>query len=55
MNHKVLYIEDEDYLARIVTETMETKGYQVLHLKDGLRILEYLSSFSPDICVLDVS
>lgn len=54
MNYKVLYIEDEDYLARIVTETMEIKGYKVLHLKDGLRILEYLSSFMPDICVLDV-
>lgn len=54
MKHKVLYIEDEDYLARIVTETMEIKGYEVLHRKDGLRILEHISSFSPDICVLDV-
>lgn len=54
MNIKVLYIEDEAYLARIVSETLETKGYEVLHKKDGTRILELISSFHPDICVLDV-
>jgi DNA-binding response OmpR family regulator len=54
MNPKVLYIEDEVYLARIVSETLETKGYEVLHKKDGTRILELISSFRPDICVLDV-
>jgi DNA-binding response OmpR family regulator len=54
MNTKVLYIEDEPYLARIVTETMELKGYKVMHKSDGLRVLEHITSFSPDICVLDV-
>jgi len=54
MKPKVLYIEDEAYLARIVSETLETKGYEVLHKKDGTRILEWINSFRPDICVLDV-
>jgi DNA-binding response OmpR family regulator len=54
MGSKILYIEDEAYMARIVSETLELKGYEVLHKKDGTRILELISSFRPDICVLDV-
>ncbi len=54
MKKKVLYIEDEPYLARIVKDTLELKGYEVMHKKDGNRILESVSSFAPDICLLDV-
>lgn len=51
---KVLYVEDEVFLARIVKETLELKGYEVMHKKDGARVIEILNSFDPDICVLDV-
>lgn len=54
LKKKILYIEDEPFLARIVTETLELKQYEVMHQKDGRRILEWVSSFSPDICILDV-
>ncbi len=54
MKKKVLYIEDEPYLARIVKDTLELKGYEVLHKKDGTRIHECISTFTPDICLLDV-
>lgn len=54
MSYRILYIEDEDHLASIVKETMELKGYEVLHQKEGLKILESIPSFKPDICVLDV-
>ena len=54
MKKKVLYIEDEPYLARIVKDTLELKGYEVLHKKDGLRIMESVTAFVPDICLLDV-
>lgn len=54
MKKKVLYIEDEIYLARIVKDTLELKGYEVLHKKDGLRIQDTISTFNPDICILDV-
>lgn len=54
MKKKVLYIEDESHLARIVKDTLELKGYEVLHKKDGLRLTETVSSFGPDICLLDV-
>ncbi len=54
MKRKILYIEDEPYLARIVQDTLELKGYEVLHKKDGSRIIEHVNNFVPDICLLDV-
>lgn len=54
MKKKVLYIEDEPFLARIVKETLELKDYDVMHRKDGGRLIELIQSFSPDICILDV-
>ena len=54
MKKKVLYIEDEPYLARIVKDTLELRGYEVLHKTDGNKIMEFVSSYAPDICLLDV-
>ena len=54
MKRKVLYLEDEPYLARIVKDTLELKGYEVMHKIDGARIHEYVTGFAPDICLLDV-
>jgi DNA-binding response OmpR family regulator len=54
MKKKVLYIEDEPYLARIVKDTLELRGYEVLHKKEGGKVMEIISSFAPDICLLDV-
>lgn len=54
MKRKVLYIEDEVYLAKIVKDTLELKGYEVLHKKDGTRIHDMVTTFNPDICILDV-
>lgn len=54
MKNKILYIEDEPFLARIVKETLELKSYEVLHKTEGTRVLEFISDFEPDICVLDV-
>ncbi|RQO31127.1 DNA-binding response regulator [Taibaiella sp. KBW10] len=54
MNYKVLYIEDEEHLASIVKETLQIKGYSVHHQKEGTKILELITSFQPDVCVLDI-
>jgi DNA-binding response OmpR family regulator len=54
MKKKVLYIEDEAYLSRVVKDTLEMKGYEVLHRKDGSRLMEQVNAFAPDICLLDV-
>lgn len=51
---KILYIEDEQALARIVTDMLRLKGYQVLHKEDGQNILSVLNSFHPDLCIFDI-
>lgn len=54
MKKKILYVEDEINLGRIVSEMMETTGFEVLLVKDGAKVMESFKSFSPDVCVLDV-
>jgi DNA-binding response OmpR family regulator len=54
MRKKILYIEDEPYLARIVKDTLELRGYEVLHKTDGSKVIEHVGHFDPDICLLDV-
>ena len=54
MNKKILYVEDEINLGRIVSETLETKGFEVLLVKDGAKVMECFKTFTPDVCVLDV-
>jgi DNA-binding response OmpR family regulator len=54
MKKKILYVEDEINLGRIVSETLEQRGYEVLLVKDGGRVMDSFKSFTPDVCVLDV-
>jgi len=51
---KILYVEDEPFLAKIVRESLESRGLTVRHLPDGRGAVQICEQFSPDICVLDV-
>ena len=51
---KILYIEDEPFLGKIVKESLESRGYEVLMLADGRELITHYQSFSPDVCVFDV-
>ncbi len=51
---KILYIEDEASLAKIVKESLQSRCYEVLHLPDGEHMMEYYHQFKPDICLFDV-
>jgi len=51
---KVLYVEDEPFLAKIVRESLESRGLSVRHLPDGRGAVHACEQFGPDICVLDV-
>lgn len=51
---KILYIEDELSLATMVKDTLEIAGYEVLHLENGLGIIEKAKTFEPHIFVIDV-
>jgi DNA-binding response OmpR family regulator len=51
---KVLYVEDEPFLARVVKESLESRDYDVSLVVDGIDALNTFNAFAPDICVLDV-
>lgn len=51
---KILYVEDEPFLGKIVKESLESRAFEVLMVTDGARTMPALTQFKPDICVLDV-
>lgn len=53
-NPKVLYVEDEIFLAKIVSETLHSRGYDVIMESDGAKVLAKFELTKPDVCVLDV-
>lgn len=54
MKTKVLYVEDEPFLGRIVKESLESRDFEVIMLTDGKQVGQVLEKSKPDICVLDV-
>jgi DNA-binding response OmpR family regulator len=51
---KVFYVEDEVFLARIVKESLESRGFEVVMENDGGKAISTFKQAKPDICVLDV-
>ena len=51
---KVLYVEDEIFLGKIVFETLISRGFHVQMESDGNQVLNAFEKFVPDICVLDI-
>ena len=54
MKTKVLYIEDEPFLGKIVSETLQLQGFDLRLVADGALVMNMLHIFNPDICVLDI-
>lgn len=54
MSTKVLYVEDEPFLARIVKESLESRDFAVHLVNDGKAAVNVFEEVKPDICVLDV-
>jgi DNA-binding response OmpR family regulator len=51
---KILYVEDEIFLGKIVFETLISRGFHVQMESDGNQVLNAFEKFMPDICVLDI-
>lgn len=51
---RVLYVEDELFLGKIVKETLETRGFEVIMESDGADVVRTFEDEQPDICILDV-
>lgn len=51
---KVLIVDDEKDVLELAQEILEAEGYTVLSTLDGEETLELVSSFQPDLLLLDV-
>ena len=51
---RILVVEDEKHLNRIISEAVEDEGYSVDSCYNGLEALEYLECAQYDVMILDV-
>ena len=51
---RILYLEDEHYLGRIVKESLSSRGYDIRLVTDGNNLMRHYEEFEPEICVLDI-
>ncbi len=50
---KILLVEDEMEMARVVRRELEANGYKVVHAVDGIAALEQAEREDPDLVILD--
>jgi DNA-binding response OmpR family regulator len=52
---KVLLVDDEDQLRRVMRDLLERDGYEVTEAADGVQALDQIDRHAPDIVVLDLN
>jgi type II secretory ATPase GspE/PulE/Tfp pilus assembly ATPase PilB-like protein/ActR/RegA family two-component response regulator len=52
---KVLLVEDEEPLRRVMKDLLEREGYLVTEARDGVQALDQVDRHAPDIIVLDLN
>ena len=52
---KVLLVDDEDSLRKVMKDLLERDGYQVTEARDGVQALDQVDRVGPDIIVLDLN
>jgi type II secretory ATPase GspE/PulE/Tfp pilus assembly ATPase PilB-like protein/CheY-like chemotaxis protein len=52
---KVLLVEDEEPLRRVMKDLLEREGYIVAEARDGVQALDQVDRHAPDIIVLDLN
>jgi two-component system response regulator TrcR len=51
---KLLLVEDEIILGQVIKETLELRGFDIVHCVNGVEGWELFKSFVPDLCIVDV-
>ncbi|MBW3589061.1 MAG: response regulator [Actinobacteria bacterium] len=54
MNKRVLVVDDDQSIQRVLVQTLELEGYEVATASDGVEALETLAGQLPDVVILDV-
>jgi len=52
---KVLLVDDEDQLRRVMKDLLERDGYEITEAADGVEALDQVDRHAPDIIVLDLN
>jgi DNA-binding response OmpR family regulator len=55
MEKRVLIVEDDEALAKVLCDNLAAEGYRVEHVADGRAALERVRAFGPDLVVLDIA
>lgn len=51
---KILYVEDEPFLGRIVKESLQSREFDVVMIADGNEAINAFKKEQPDVCILDI-
>lgn len=51
---KILVVDDEESLVRLITHNLEKEGHKTISASDGLRAWEQIKSDRPDLIILDL-
>ncbi len=54
MKPKILLVEDELSLARLIQDNLEQEGFEVMHSENGEKGLKVFFDWEPDLLILDV-
>ncbi len=54
MAERILVVEDDPELARMICAFLSDEGFQVEHSGNGLDAIERIKSAQPDLVILDV-
>ncbi len=52
---KILVVDDEEDIARVVVKIMESRGHTVTTANDGPEALERVAADKPDVVILDLN
>lgn len=53
-NKKVLLVEDDSLLAKILMDSLVREEFDAVNIKDGLQVMETVKKFQPDVILLDL-
>ncbi|MFC1700842.1 PleD family two-component system response regulator [Patescibacteria group bacterium] len=51
---RILIIEDDALLAKVLINSSEAEGFDALNIKDGLQVIETAKKYNPHIILLDL-
>ena len=54
MKKRILIVEDDLALARVLADNLTFAGYEVEHLDDGAQVVSRVRAMAPDLVLLDV-